>query len=508
MKRRMRASSGGSSRIAHIAAATGLLAGGLLAPDTASAQVRSSIVSGPNTVYEGDTNTWEADIWVNGNIVGTVDFDYFRYGTATWTTGTSASSPASSSDPLPTNGYYSATSVSHTGKYLQNGSYTLRVSGTTNVYDHDSFGWGSDFDFEGQHSFAASKTVHVLNRGPSIQTTRLRDAAGNVSSGNLTIDEGSGVTAWMTATDPGQDYIDFSIGGTDAGQGGNTAGSTRASEMISRSYTDQGTHTLTFRATDQDGATDTVNRTVTVRNVVPTLTEFSLSSNVVRRGTSVDATLRATDPGADTLTFFLNGASVGTNGVTSGTRSVTTSISPVADQTLVAKVNDGDGGWSSTISQSIDVVGPEFASSLAGLTDLGTTTGDPLAMSFSVSNVTTDIGPDALTGLTLLDAFFEGSDAGLFSLSGFNPGMVLSGGTSSLFDILFTPGGSHGPKTARLIFVTDQNAAFGTEGDRFGFDVVAHATPEPASLTLLGLGIVGAVPVLRRNMRRKASAAV
>jgi hypothetical protein len=117
-----------------------------------------------------------------------------------------------------------------------------------------------------------------------------------------------------------------------------------------------------------------------------------------------------------------------------------------------------------------------------------------------ISNVSTDAGNTALTGLTLVQSGLTGSN---FSLANFSAGSILHKGDSFDLKIDFsslTPGIEAGT----LEIVTDQDAAFGGIGQIFEYsltaDVVAPA-PEPASLGLVGSALAGLGIVLRRRRR-------
>lgn len=136
-------------------------------------------------------------------------------------------------------------------------------------------------------------------------------------------------------------------------------------------------------------------------------------------------------------------------------------------------------------------VGPMFQAS-AGMIDFGQRVlGNSGNLPLTLSNVTPDPnqGNAALTNLTVLSATISGSDAGLFSLTAFNPGMVLSQGGLANLSVEFSAAGALGVKTAMLTLQTDQGAALGGMGQAFtiqlGGQVVAPTAPL-LSVTSLG----------------------
>lgn len=151
-----------------------------------------------------------------------------------------------------------------------------------------------------------------------------------------------------------------------------------------------------------------------------------------------------------------------------------------------------------------DTVGPEFATSLGSKTSIDLDgSGNPLV--FSIRNDTNDVASQPeLTDLTLLSYLITGSDAPLFSLSGFTPGMVLHMGDFADLSISFAPG-SPGSYSAMLTFLTDQGASFASAGQSFSFlltGTYATPAPAPASLGLIGTALAG-LAALRRRWRRR-----
>ena len=147
-------------------------------------------------------------------------------------------------------------------------------------------------------------------------------------------------------------------------------------------------------------------------------------------------------------------------------------------------------------------VGPVFSSQPpeGSLFDFGEVAiGEVAEQALTLYNVTSDGDLGALTDLTLLSAWIVGDGAECFDLGGFTPGTVLEQGQWVKLSVGFHPKEPLGKKTAKLVIVTDQNAAFGQSGDSFGFTLEGAAVPEPATLALLTLG--GAALLRRRRTR-------
>ena len=163
--------------------------------------------------------------------------------------------------------------------------------------------------------------------------------------------------------------------------------------------------------------------------------------------------------------------------------------------------DDDDGGTSGTLSQTVNIVGPAFTSSVApnatidfGEVDLGQLG----TFVLNIQNTTPDGDLGDLTDLTISSAsLISGPDAGDFTILGLGANQIIPAGGSLNLVIQFTPDMPIGEHMATLTLFTDQNAAFAgagglATGDQFVFQLFAVATPEPGTLALwLLLGLCG-----------------
>lgn len=196
-----------------------------------------------------------------------------------------------------------SSSTASIGTYYQNGPPNPQVFTVTfRSIDDDT-------------STPLDRTITVNNVAPNLTATALN----GVGSGSITINEGDSVTAAMSANDPGTDNITFTFEGTPLGTvsggiGPATPSVVRSTATVSiGQFTNQGTFPITFRATD-DATNTATARNVVVNNVLPTFVgalQNSVNGDItVNEGTLVNFVSIATDPGADFLTFGINGPGI------------------------------------------------------------------------------------------------------------------------------------------------------------------------------------------------------
>lgn len=172
------------------------------------------------------------------------------------------------------------------------------------------------------------------------------------------------------------------------------------------------------------------------------------------------------------------------------------------------KDDGSNAAFNGTATLTGGAVGPTFSSDIGpGGLDFGTiAAGTAKTLTFNLANVTADIGPQYLVGLTILDIAIEGVAREYYTLEGFSAGTVLDPGASIALGVRFDAPGFALPSADALLRVfTDEGTSFGGDGAQFVFslDAASHFlsrstdVPEPQALSLLGLGL-GAL-VLRRR---------
>jgi PKD domain len=200
-----------------------------------------------------------------------------------------------------------------------------------------------------------------------------RDSPPVVDFALPTIDEGQTASTTLFATQPGENALSFFLNGRNLGTDFRRSG-VRSVNTDLGFFDDNGEHNYTAWVRDENGRfSRPVTRTLQVLNVAPTLTRFRLGRHVIYQGQSVFGRLFATDPGADSQTFFVNGNQVGVDGQTTGTRSTRTFLGRFTDvgwYSFTGLAQDKDGADSNPLTRYIRVlnVAPTITNVTADLT--------------------------------------------------------------------------------------------------------------------------------------------
>jgi fibronectin-binding autotransporter adhesin len=169
----------------------------------------------------------------------------------------------------------------------------------------------------------------------------------------------------------------------------------------------------------------------------------------------------------------------------SGSQGFSYTITPATHGTITTNISIGatDGNANGTNSAqnlsaalSATGVGPTLGTSIAAGSTLAFSSPQAPPQTISVANATADANLGALTNLDILSASLSGPNASMFSLSGFNPGTILTKSQSANLQLSFTPGsGASGTATATLTLVTDEGAANGLAGKTVNFTLSGTA---------------------------------
>lgn len=232
-------------------------------------------------------------------------------------------------------------------------------------------------------------------------------------------------TVWAQATDPGEDAITFLLNGVNIGTDYTRSG-IRQVPINFGYFADNTEQVYTVHAKDENGYySSPVTSVLRVLNLPPSITALSIPT--IYEGQSAAAYISATDPGADSISFYLNGNYVGTDPNIAGTRAVSTNLGYFADNTYVpytAYALDKDAAWSDPV--------------LGGLTVLNVA---PTLTSFDLSQSVIYEGQSVSALLTATD---PGADWETFFINGVSIGSDLqTSGTRSATTNLgpfYTPG--------------------------------------------------------------------
>ena len=204
-------------------------------------------------------------------------------------------------------------------------------------------------------------------------------AEGNSTTRSVAEGTGSGVDigAAVSATDPDNDTLTYSLGGTDASSFSinSTSGQLRTSAALD--YETKTSYALTITVSDGNDGTDSINVVISVTDVDETLSNnepvsnednsepvFTEGSSTTRSvpentgsGVDIGSAVSATDPDNDTLTYSLSGTDAASFSINSTNGQIRTSaaLDYETKSSYSVSVSVSDGTLTDTISVTINI---------------------------------------------------------------------------------------------------------------------------------------------------------
>ena len=297
-------------------------------------------------------------------------------------------------------------------------------------------------DYSGDTNYApAHSGPIVVEVQPSSTTTSVVPST-STPGGGTTFTVSATITSLDAGTGavPPSGTIDFRLDGVSQGTKQVITGTpSTASISMTAPYTGGAHQIVGFYSGDNNYYNSTSNAdTITVSKSAPTVT-LTPSTTTPLAGSSVQLTASITPPGtgatppSGTVTFTLDGASVGTSTVTTGSPStaVLTITAPAVGGHTLAAIYSGDTNYTSVTSPSVTITIAKVATSLAlapaTTTPLG---GSPLLVTATISLT----GSSTATPSGTITFTLDGSTAGT---------QTVSGGTTASITITAPASGVH-----------------------------------------------------------------
>ena len=340
---------------------------------------------------------------------------------------------------------------------------TINVAGT-------GMNWNDQFDTN-----VASMAGYVLEKA-------LPSPSASATITSLTVVNEGSTNNWTTTATAGSGQhfngtsYNWSAPGDPVGvkSGSDTAHAAINSDTQSFTYADDGAYTISVSGSGpvhQDGTefalgtagfSDTHN--VTVLNVDPSAT-LSLSSTTINEGQSITVSMTATDPGADAISFVIDGQGAGTDFATSGTRS-----SSVVN---LGPFYENNGG---SVSYNLS----------------GTATDDDGGPGTDIASLTVLNLPPSITSITA-PAEVRGNESFAFSAAATDPGLDTlvfewDFDNDGLFDDFLGDTGNFAFNSSTGFRLVTLRVSDGDGGE--AFQSISILVSEPSVLLLVGMGLL------------------
>ncbi len=265
--------------------------------------------------------------------------------------------------------------------------------------------------------------VSDVNEAPTFTdgTSITREIAENTATGE-------NIGAVITATDPDNDTLTYTLGGTDASAFTIDTATGQLKTSAALDYETKTSYSVTITASD---GTDTATIDVTINvsdvteNRVPTFTAGTSTTRSVAENTDsgidIGSPVSATDADNDTLTYSLGGTDASSFSIESTTGQLQTSAAldyeTATSYTVTVSVSDGNGGTDSiTVTINVTNVDETPANNAPVFTDGTSATRSVPENTPSGRNIGNAVGAtDADTGDTLTYSL-TGTDANSFDI--------------------------------------------------------------------------------------------
>ena len=247
----------------------------------------------------------------------------------------------------------------------------------------------------GTDSITVTINVTNVNEAPSFTdgTSTARSIAENTSSGQ-------NIGSPVSATDPDNDDLEYSLGGTDASSFSIVSTSGQLQTKAALDYETKTPYSVTISVSDKKGGTDSITVTINVTNVneAPSFTDGTSTARSIAENTAANTNIgspvSATDvDSGNTLTYTLGGTDAASFSIVSTSGQLQTNAAldyeTKDSYTVTVSVSDGEGG-SDSISVTINVTdvdenrapsftdGTSTARSIAENTGSGQNIGSPV----------------------------------------------------------------------------------------------------------------------------------
>ncbi len=265
--------------------------------------------------------------------------------------GQSVTSQLVATDP----GMYDNISFFLNGNF-QGTDYTDTTGDRTLSTNLGTFGDNGQFTYTAQARDSDSANSNTLTRNVIVRNVGPTLTQFDLSS--YEIFEGQSISAFLAATDPGQDAISFFLNGTAIGTDWDLSG-VRTQDWNLGTFADDGLFNFTGQARDDDSAwSNALSRTLRVVNVAPTITSLTQNLSVLV-GENFRFDVSAFDPGIyDLLSYEWDLDGDGLFDDFLGISGDWSFLNAGSYQVAV-RVSDGDGGVT-TQSFSVLVRNPEL----------------------------------------------------------------------------------------------------------------------------------------------------